>query len=202
MSLINDALKRAKEAQQNNPAPAPDLQFRPAEPAPDRNVLPAVLGLLVLVVIVVLAGFFVWWTAQSHHAGQPAPNATVSAPEVAKANPTPQPEPEPKPAVAPPVAAPESNAPATTSSTPPLVTPAVEPVVTNTALAVTEAAPPKPAPPKLQGIIYSPNRASAVIDGKTVFVGDRVGIYKVESITRQSVTLTGGGQTIALSTEQ
>ena len=32
MSLINDALKRAKEAQQQAPLPQPDLPFRPIEP--------------------------------------------------------------------------------------------------------------------------------------------------------------------------
>src|SRR5512146_2886611 len=103
MSLINDALKRAKETQRNNPAPARDLEFRPAEPAPDRNVLPAILGMLALVVMVGLAGFFVWWTVQSHRGGLPATRTAVAKPaELEKVNATPQVEPEPKPAVTPP----------------------------------------------------------------------------------------------------
>ncbi len=203
MSLINDALKRAKETQQNNPPAPPDLQFRPAEPGPDRNVLPAVLGVLALLAIVGLAGFFVWWTAQSHVDDQPVSIRAVGPPaEVAKASPAPVPAPDPKPAVAIPVAAPETNAVPATSSTPAVDAAAATPTATNTASAVSEVAPPKPAAPRLQGILFARAHPSAVIDGKTVFVGDQVGEYRVVTIAREGVTLTGGGQTIVLSTDQ
>lgn len=79
MSLINDALKRAREAQPQSPPPAADLQLRPAEPAPAAGkgmLVPALVGFLVLV------GVFVVWHAQQHADKPPAPE-TKAAPFVA-----------------------------------------------------------------------------------------------------------------------
>ena len=42
---------------------------------------------------------------------------------------------------------------------------------------------------RLQGIIFHPKSPSAIINGKTVFIGDRVGRARVASIARDSVTL-------------
>jgi hypothetical protein len=58
---------------------------------------------------------------------------------------------------------------------------------------------PKPVLPKLQGIFYRPDRPEAIIDGKTVLVGDRVGEFRVLAISRDDVTLAGAGQTNVLS---
>jgi hypothetical protein len=52
---------------------------------------------------------------------------------------------------------------------------------------------------KLQGIIYSPTRPSAVISGKSVFVGDHVGEFKVVAISQSSTILIGAGQTNVLN---
>src|SRR6266699_1607104 len=66
MSLINDALKRARQAQQQAPPPlSPGLQFRPVEPAqqPKRGpglILPAALAAGALLVF-----FLVWHWLQN-----------------------------------------------------------------------------------------------------------------------------------------
>jgi hypothetical protein len=59
--------------------------------------------------------------------------------------------------------------------------------------------PPPPTPvvvdpdngPKLQGIFYSAKSPTAIIDGKTVRVGDRFQNYRVKEITRYTVLLVG-----------
>jgi hypothetical protein len=48
--------------------------------------------------------------------------------------------------------------------------------------------------PKLQGIFYSANNASAIINGKTVKVGDEVDGLKVVAITQQAVRVEIAGQ--------
>jgi hypothetical protein len=62
--------------------------------------------------------------------------------------------------------------------------------------------PPKPAPPKLQGIVFNPRRPSALINGKPVFIGDRVGEFHVIAIDQESATLAGAGQTNILTLDQ
>jgi hypothetical protein len=61
------------------------------------------------------------------------------------------------------------------------------------------AAPSGPRPIRLQGIVYDPTRPSAMINGKTLFVGDRLGAMQVVAIDRNSATLVGGGQTNLLT---
>ena len=53
---------------------------------------------------------------------------------------------------------------------------------------------PNAIPFKLQAICYRPTRPSAVVNSKTVFVGDSIANGKVKAIDRQSVTLELGGQ--------
>ena len=68
MSLINDALKRAKQTQQENPPATPPLVFRPIEPDQQRNRRSALLyvGLTcVTVAIVGLSGLLVYFISQS-----------------------------------------------------------------------------------------------------------------------------------------
>jgi hypothetical protein len=48
-----------------------------------------------------------------------------------------------------------------------------------------------PAAPKLQGIFYSPTAPSAIVDGKSVHLGDPVGEYHVKAISKFTVTLIG-----------
>jgi len=63
---------------------------------------------------------------------------------------------------------------------------------------VAEVEPQKPAPLKLQGIVFSA-RPSAVINGKTLFVGDRVREFRVVAITQDTAILVGAGRTNILS---
>jgi hypothetical protein len=52
---------------------------------------------------------------------------------------------------------------------------------------------------KLQGIFYRPANPSAVVNSKSVFVGDRIGNAKVKAIDHQSVTLEVAGETKVLT---
>jgi len=66
---------------------------------------------------------------------------------------------------------------------------------TNVAAVVPE---PQPALPKLQGIVYRPDRPSALLNGKTVLIGGRSGDFLVVAITQQAVTVVRAGQTNVL----
>ena len=46
---------------------------------------------------------------------------------------------------------------------------------------------------RLQGIVYNPTRPSAIINGNTVFVGDKVAEWSVTAISNQTVTLQNSG---------
>jgi hypothetical protein len=59
-----------------------------------------------------------------------------------------------------------------------------------------------PKPARLQGIVYDPVHPYAIVSGKTVFVGDSVDGMRVTAISRDSVTLTGNGQTSKLAVGQ
>jgi hypothetical protein len=63
-------------------------------------------------------------------------------------------------------------------------------------------APPKPAPLRLQGIVFNPASPSAMISGKTVFVGDKLGEMRVVAINQLSATLVGNGETNVLTLAQ
>lgn len=53
---------------------------------------------------------------------------------------------------------------------------------------------------RLQGIFYNPTRPSAVVNGNSVFVGDKVDGWSVTAISSKTVTLqNGSGQTNTLS---
>ncbi len=49
--------------------------------------------------------------------------------------------------------------------------------------------PPPPPEPKLQGIVYTATQPWAIVDGKTVHVGDRFGEFRVKEISQHNVTL-------------
>jgi hypothetical protein len=50
-------------------------------------------------------------------------------------------------------------------------------------------------PIAVQGIMYDPAQPSAIVDGKTVHVGDRVRDFRVKEISKSTITLTGPGGT-------
>jgi hypothetical protein len=205
MSLINDALRRAKDAQQQAPPPpSPDLPFRPVEPAPQRARRgPGLLLTLTLAAVALFTLLFVCqWVQPRDLTGLTAVNARTAP--VARATPTPTPvsasveADTPTPALATqPGSATQPNSPPSPATNAP-VADAQESEATNTA-AVTPPPPPKPAPLRLQAIVFNPRRPSAMISGKTLFVGDKLGDLRVVAIDQQSATLAGAGQTNILS---
>jgi hypothetical protein len=214
MSLINEALKRAKEAHQQAPVPPPDLPFRPVEPGQQRArrglglLLPVALALVAL-----LALLLVWQWAQRGVSSGPSEAAArtarpVQAPPETPAKPAPVVAASAAPAPATPLQAPAS-VPAAVPAAVPVVEPAAgatnPPVAdiqdsqaTNAAPAVAPA-PPKPAPLRLQTIFFDPKRPSAIVSGKSVLIGDKVGALRVAAIDQESVTLVGSGHTNVLS---
>jgi len=207
MSLINDALRRAEEAQQETPlSPSHDLPFRPVERAQQRArrglglLLPVALAAVALLVLL-----FVWeWTRVRGAATPTEVNARTA--RVAQA-PTPAPAPAAQPA---PVQEPASLASPATDAAATLTADAasapadellasVQESEAANAPALTPPAPPKPAPLRLQAIVFNPRRPSAMISGKTLFVGDKLGALRVVAIDQDSATLVGAGQTNVLS---
>ena len=192
MSLINDALKRAKEAQQQNPPPTGGPALKLAEPATTKPASNAKSWLYLMVACVVLGNALLFFAIKDRGAKSGAAPATPTGPAAAPANPAPVIAAAVAPAAPPPAKVPIVSANAT-----PVGAPVVVVVETNSVAAQPE--PPKPAPLKLQSIIYNPSRPSAMISGKFLFVGDKVQGFRVTAINQETVTLIGNGQTNVLS---
>ena len=180
MSLINDALKRAKAAQKNDPpAGGPPLDFRPVDPghnAPKRPVWLSVIGVIAPVVLIGIL-WKVFSTKEQplkvEAKGVVAPTNTEASQASAPASKSPIPPPEPKPTT---------------------YQPRTQALAGATSLALAE-----PPALKLQGIVFHPTRPSAVISGKSVFVGDKTGNFRVTAIARDSVTLVSATETNVLT---
>src|SRR5216117_1893079 len=193
MSQINDALKRAGETPEPPPLPSgiPSLPkgtvvFREL-PDPKPSQLPVLIFGAALFVIVGLAAFFLvrgmvrkqasGWrdSMQKVHARQVSEPATAAAPQPAQEHTAPA-----QPAQAQPKVAPRLE------GTPAPARPAA--IATNSAV----AAGCSPAPVlmgtngfpvlKVQGIFFRPKNPAAVINTKTVFVGDQVSNARVVAI--------------------
>lgn len=203
MSLINDALKRAEAAQhQTPPPPAHHLPLRPVDPqvAVTHGVGLAMPVLLAAMALLLL--FFVWRFYMD--SGRSQRNLAAAARSETNQESLPPVEPVPAPQAAEPAPAP----PAPVVSTPLPVSNStvavsvstnapVSPAATNEA-ATAEPAAPKLPPLKLQGVVYSKARPSAVISGKTVFLGDRIREFRVVGIGIDTVTLSGVDRTNVL----
>lgn len=178
MSLINDALKRARQHQKDSPAPGPALAPVREKPADPQWRL--MLGLFIFL-LVAAAGGVIFFALRSHpaRATRQIPVPPV-APAMAMAAPAAM-APTPAP---PPVAA--------TSAPSAMVKPAPVPATPPPAAAV--AALPRPAGPRLQGIFYDAANSTAIISGKTVRVGNSVAGYKVKAITPSTVVLLAPDQ--------
>jgi len=234
MSLINDALKRVKEAQHKAPPSASiGPQLRPVEPV----AVPAHHGLgwvlpIALVGIALLTLLLLWELARKENpvvvraepsvqdqssvtkessqspagafgtslqksSGAPTGTRTPGLPSPAPLNSSASTSITNPVEAAQAKASPVREAGANTNSGPlQSADPAGQ--TGNTNPPVTEVPPPKPAPLKLQGIVFS-QRPSAVINGKTLFVGDRVRDFRVVAITQDTVILVGDGRTNTLS---
>jgi hypothetical protein len=213
MSLINDALKRAQEAHekqaQSRPGGAP---LHVAPPPPSSRLWPVAVACLVLAVLLSAGG--IWYLHKSQpnlfqslqQAAQTKPAATVTSGMII-IQPPQKTAPAPAPVAPVPVARP---APAPAKPVVAATPPPAAPVATVTPAAVPEPAPvPPPAPvaqyhqpvqtiapanTRLQGILYRPDKPAAIINGRTVFVGDHVGDGVVQSISPDNVILLQGGQ--------
>lgn len=204
MSLINDALKRTKDVQQQTPAAASGPALRPVDPAEAKAGGGAKTLLFIMVLAVILGNFLLWMAFKDR--GEQKPTVPATERGVAAAVPSVPPEvavepattsvpavpPEPAPIATPPV---EATAPA-------IEEPAISEVATNAPEpkpAVVFADPPKPTVLRLQSIIYSSTRPSAMIGGKFLHLGDRIQGHQVVAIDKNTVTLVGEGQTNVLS---
>ena len=175
MSLINDALKRARMAQ-TNVLPRPDApQFRPIETAQQTK---RSMFMPVVSVVAFALGLFLAWELLPRN--RPQPVAAAAPPPAAAAKPTTPVAPAPAPASV--VSSQEEAQPL-----PQLSTPAPQPI------------PAEPAQLKLQAILYHPTRPSALISGKTLFIGDMLGEFRVVAISHDTATLVGAGQTNILA---
>jgi hypothetical protein len=165
----------------------------------------------VALVVVALLTVFLLWKLAGHDGSTsaiPGSRLTVAARPLPSAEPTvPVPEHSPEPVTAPPVVAPA-----------PIPKPAVETSVSTSAIATEPAtgfatnlasvAPPadtnhpavtEAAPLKLQGIVFNPKRPSALINGKVMFVGDKIRDLRIITIRPAEVVLAGSGRTNLLS---
>jgi hypothetical protein len=187
MSLINEALKKARTAQPtgSTTAVAAGPELHPVE-AGARGRHGSIFTLpFAIVLALMLAGIVLWaW----HRPGRV--NLVVradSSPASVNA----------APSLDAPIAAPVTTPlPMTASSVPA----AQADVLSTNAVAALEA-PESPAPVyRLDGVFFRPNRAGAVINGQLVYVGSRLGNARVTTIDKDSVTLvTSAGQTNVLA---
>ena len=191
MSLINEALKRARDAQQQAPPPPRSPPPHPAEPA---GALGRGLGLLLPVSLAILAllGLLLSWQLARRGVSKPA----VEPPAAAAPNTAAQPAPGPEGKSLPPTAGPQVSTNANAVSAP---VPAPPETLASTA---PPPEPPRaitpPAPLRLQAIVFNPTQPWVMIGGKTLFLGDTISGLRIASITATSVTLVSPDRTNVL----
>lgn len=185
MSLINDALKRAKQTQQENPPATPPLEFRAAEPGQkeNRRTTLLIVGLsLVVVMILGLAGLLVWFVTQAKPSSLPVTARVADAPLA----PLPQ-----KVAAEP--------APGLASKTNAYIERPDEENTNRVPVIAVIAEALQPAALKLQGIYFNPSAPSAIVNGRTLYLGDRVGGFRLMAISPVAVTFVSATETNVLS---
>jgi len=194
------------------------MQFRPVEPAQHpRNqlglIVPAALAVVALLVLL-----FIWELAHRRTATGPR-EAQVPPPPAKQPSIVPKPSTPPAPeviaAAAQPRAAsqPSLQSSSDTNIAKPLAVsaptiPSSPPVAKeneydiNKSVAVAPPPAPKWPPLKLQAIVFDPKRPSVLINGATLFVGEKLGELRVVAIGRESATLVCAGSTNILSMPQ
>jgi len=222
MSLINDALKRARQSQQRDKPVAPP-SFPPAEASavPPRGsglLIPLLLGMAALIGVGLIAFAVRSGGRSSNQAASNTrvetqlspPPSVVPTPQAATQLPASQTALSPIVATAAPHVSPAASTitpppPATVQAAPPALVPTVvspsNPLADTAPPPKATTAPAAPAPslPKLQGIAYRPDQPAALLDGKTVFVGSKSGEYRVVAIEPQRVIVVQAGRTNILS---
>jgi hypothetical protein len=224
MSLINEALKRAKQANAENLPPKTSVPpMRPVEPdqsAPGKGFGAVVPICLAVVALAGLLIFFLIWkrdgTSGATVAPGPLPVAAKtpdSEPAASKSEASKAPASGPAAKAASttvgmadehsqsaPIGTEHSSAASTSGATNQTI-PAVESADSNHLATAAGPSTPAPAPLKLQSIVFNPSRPSAMINGRIVFVGDHIRELRVMAIHRDDVLLVGGGSTNLLSLE-
>jgi hypothetical protein len=192
MSLINDALKRAQEAQKKSPAPLAGAPLH-AVPAQHNKTLWIIVAFVAGVLFFGALGLF--FGLRTNHLASPT---TLPKREIQNVNVQPAIE-------KPPAVVPVTNVPSSVVSTAiPIATPDSTPVLNQTTTTSANETPlPRATTPKikLQAIFYRPKNPSVVINGKTLFVGEEVAGAKVVAITIKSVTIISSGETNVLTLE-
>ena len=198
MSLINDALKRASQAQQQSPPTAGGPALKPAGPAETKSATGAKNLLFIMVACVIVGNALLFLAVKDRGArpvaAAPAPSGALQLAAVPAPNPPPAPAIVSVPPAVPAQAV--TSVVADTASDSDSATTATNVVASESAVVFEN---PKPAPLRLQSIIYNPARPSAMIGGKFLFLGDRIQGFRVTAIDQESVTLIGNGQTNVLS---
>lgn len=194
MSLINDALKRAKQAQQENPPATPPLEFRAVEPgqSKSRRTTLLVVGLsLVIIALLGLAGSLVWFISQSKPAMLPVAARVADAPLA--------PLPKREPAAVTAVATTNVVEIALAKPTSEIIERPDEPNTNGIPVIATIIEAVKPPTLKLQGIFFNPSAPSVVVNGRTIYLGDRVGGFRLLAVSPVSATFASATETNVLS---
>ena len=190
MSRINDALRRARQAQKYAPrTPPPAVRIAPVHQAQQRQSDFSMPLILALAGVLVLAGMLISFALFRHTRDKGTTGistriearAAVTTPEPPPSTATPTP---PQPAV--------DLQQVDFAAAPPSLAPL--PMVTTTP--TPEA--PSPTLPVLQGIFYRPDRPTAIINGKSVRPGATVGEFQVLAISFDTVTVGNATQTNVL----
>ena len=199
MSLINDALKRATQTQPaTNPAPELETEMKPAQPS--RTVGLPVYFTPVLLFIVSGA---CWFLIKGWNANQ---QVELAARETIVAQAREVPDMPPTEGAELPIpdnrqfALNDAPTPSASSQARMAENSATTSTQNNSADSAATEAPPA-ATFKLQGIFFRPSNPSAVVNSKTVFIGDSVANAKVKAIDHRSVTLDFAGVTKVLTLE-
>lgn len=212
MSLINDAIKRANQANKDRQAPGNPAAPSPAEmqsvdtprSQPAGGSMTSMLLIAGIVVFVLLGGSLLFLSMSGSRAHEePAGSLVSETVPSAPTSTTPVPQPDESPVVMP-VPAESLVADALQNPVPPpttivpgdpagVATPSTAPVIAASPLA--QPAGPRPFPElKLQGIYYRLRDPSVMINGQTLEIGDVVENARVIRIERKEVTLELDGQ--------
>jgi hypothetical protein len=183
MSLINDALRRAKQ-QTTHATPGPNLQLRPMEEVPGQRPNSGILFTIIFASVLILAGAVVpmFLKDRKVHLVERSPvHLASTTPAIPAAD----------AAAAPMIAEQVSTTSINTEEFP-----SITPVIPS---AIAEAPAITPPPLKLNGIFFQTGKPSAIVNGKTVYVDGRVGEFRVASISAESVLLVSETQTNILA---
>lgn len=214
MSLINDAIKRANQANKDRQAPGSPAAPTPAEmqtvetprAQPAGGSMTSMLLVAGILVFVLLGGSLLFLSLRGSRSDEEPTPSLLGERRPASPATTPASEPAESLAVTPapaerlvadalqnPVPPPTTTAPVDTARVATPAPPVTAPIIT--AGSVVQPAGPRPFPElRLQGIYYRLRDPSVMINGQTLEIGDLVGDARVIRIERKEVTLELDGQ--------